>query len=129
MRALARHAPSPAVGVPAVLFRATEGAGEIAPTIEEYELPCFGWRALLGETIEIIDVAANHSSMLQDERVEPIARRLCRALAAPRMAEAPAAPCAEELPVSPSDGAFLPARASAAQAEGRIVHGAAGRHA
>jgi thioesterase domain-containing protein len=109
MRALARHACSPAVGVPAVLFRATEGVGGIAPTIEEYEQPCFGWGALLGETIEIIDVAGNHSSMLQDERVEPIARRIQRALEAARPAEAPATAAAERASLEASVRAVLTA--------------------
>jgi GT2 family glycosyltransferase/thioesterase domain-containing protein len=80
MRALARYAPGPVSGVPAVLFRATEGIGGDAPTMEQYEDPRFGWPALLGDGVDVLDVEGTHSSMLQEERVEAIASRVRRAL-------------------------------------------------
>jgi GT2 family glycosyltransferase/thioesterase domain-containing protein len=90
MRALGRYVPEPVSGIAAVLFRATAAIGGAAASIEDFAEPCFGWRALLGGTLEITDVEGSHSSMLQEERVEAIAARIRRALDPPRPAAAPA---------------------------------------
>src|SRR6185369_10830790 len=80
MSALARYTGQPTLGIPSLLFRATEGDGDDMPLGEVFEDPCLGWRELLGGSLRVIDSPGGHSTMLQQGRVDAIASHLRAAL-------------------------------------------------
>ncbi len=73
----AEHAyrPPPST-VPAVLVRATEGAGDDRPYVQVFTDPTLGWSALVPGLV-VLDVPGGHASMLQ----EPQAAALAAAIA------------------------------------------------
>jgi amino acid adenylation domain-containing protein len=109
LRALARYSGSPISGVPAVLFRATEGQGADLPIRDVVDDPFFGWRELLGDDIEVIDVEGGHSTVLQEGRVETIAHRLRAVLNRARRAQSVHPP-----PVQAQAGSLPPPSAAPA---------------
>jgi GT2 family glycosyltransferase len=99
LRALARYRAQPLVGVPATLYRATEGDGADLPVASVVQDPLFGWGELFGDELEVVDIEGGHSTMLHEGRVDAIANSLRRAFDKARAHEdsqpangAPAAP-------------------------------------
>jgi GT2 family glycosyltransferase/thioesterase domain-containing protein len=76
LHALAHHWAQPVSGVPTILARATEGIGNNPPLRDELCDPDFGWREVLGDAITVLDSPGSHSTMLQQGRVEAIAKHV-----------------------------------------------------
>ena len=76
MEAAARYLPKDAKGIPTILVRATSGTGSESPSIELCASADFGWAPLLGTSLDIVDSAGGHSTLLQEPTVDGIAGSL-----------------------------------------------------
>jgi FkbH-like protein len=77
-RAEAEYQPAGSLNAPAVLFRATEGTGDLAdePFITFYTDPLLGWGRWVTGDLELCAMPGGHSSMLQEPHVAVMAERL-----------------------------------------------------
>ena len=63
------YAPSARLEAPAILFRATGGAGDDEPFQQLFTDPLLGWGRYVVDAPEVIETPGGHSSMLQEPHV------------------------------------------------------------
>jgi thioesterase domain-containing protein/acyl carrier protein len=76
MAAQASYRPGALERARVVLVRASRGADGDLPAREVFADPLFGWGRRVSGRLDVIDVDAGHSSMLQGETLRELARRL-----------------------------------------------------
>jgi thioesterase domain-containing protein len=75
-KAASRYLPKEALGIPAVLVRALEGSGNDEAGIKTCASPDFGWGPLIGPSLDIVDSAGGHATLLQEPTVDGVAKSL-----------------------------------------------------
>ncbi len=70
-----RYIPPVLADIPILLVRASAGDGTDTPYRDLYRDEDFGWRKVAGK-LELVDVKGGHSSMLQKEAIESLARAM-----------------------------------------------------
>lgn len=73
-------------GVSPTLYRATAGEGADLPFATLLVDPTFDWQPWFEAPVRVVDVAGGHSSMLQEPKVEDLARQIAERLSAPSRA-------------------------------------------
>jgi amino acid adenylation domain-containing protein len=78
MFARSQYTVSGALDGQVVLFRATQGQGDLAdePVTEIHPDPMLGWARRVTHEIQTVDVPGGHVSMLQDPHVDTLAKKL-----------------------------------------------------